>query len=113
MPVDPVVLFKTGLAFVAQNDVSQQDIYLIHQYDTYLSFFGLNPEQISHLWSLVELPKGYTPVHILWALSFLRLYWTETQLSVLAGVTPKTLRKRVWGVIEAIASIESKVLSFY
>ena len=111
LPVDPVVFFKTGLAFVAQNEMSQQCIYQICLNNTYLSFFGLNLEQTSHLWSLVELPKGYAPAHILWALSFLRLYWTETQLEALAGVTPKTLRKRVWVVIEAIASITSKVVS--
>ena len=43
-PVNPVVFCQTGLAFVAQTHESQQGIYQIRQYNTNLSFFGLNPE---------------------------------------------------------------------
>ncbi len=54
------------------------------------------------------LPEGGTFQHMLWALCFLKVYPTETVLSSLCGggVDPKTIRKYIWPMIFALASLE-------
>ena len=63
----------------------------------------------------VSMPRGVKPVHLLWALMFLKLYCSESVLCTLASegdaVDEKTLRKWVWLFLPAIADIASDVVS--
>ena len=68
-------------------------------------FFGITPEQMIALWNMIDLPKAYYPIQVLWGLAFLKLYWTEIKLESLCGVMAKTLRRRIWLVLEEIAKL--------
>ena len=109
-PVDPQVFFKLGLELTLRTKAKETSTK--QSFDVYTSFFGINPEQTTALWNMIDLPKGYYPIHVLWGLAFLKLYWTEIQLASVCGVMAKTLRKRVWLVLEEIAKLKSKVVSF-
>ena len=50
---------------------------------------------------------------LLWALAFLKIYTKETTLAALAKVDSKTYRKAVWDFIEAIAALETYVVSIH
>ena len=108
-PVDSSVFFHLGLDLAFRSKEKNQKSNK-QSFDVYTLFFGLSPEQTSALWDMIDLPKGYYPIHILWALAFLKLYWTEVQLASLFGVMEKTLWKRVWFVVSAIAKLQSKVV---
>ena len=47
---------------------------------THLFFFGINPEQTTALWYMIDVPKAYYPIHALCGLAFLKPNWTEIQL---------------------------------
>jgi len=58
----------------------------------FLSCFGISPNVCSCLWMLVRplLPDGATPLHLLWALFFLKVYGTEEHNASVAGCDEKT-----------------------
>jgi hypothetical protein len=66
------------------------------------------------LWELVIRdklqPRGGRPEHLLWMLLFMKVYPKQGLGCLVVGasantVDPKTLRKWVWGFIEAIAEL--------
>ena len=63
-------------------------------------------------WMYSNLTKP-NPIHLFWALNFLKNYETESVCaSKFGGVDEKTLRKWVWIYIKGIASLASQVVSF-
>ena len=58
-----------------------------------------------------KMPDGAKPKHLLWALMKLNLYETDKRQAVSIKADPKTLRKWVWAMLEAIVSIENMVVS--
>jgi hypothetical protein len=77
------------------------------------SLFGLSANVCSVVWNLCDFPTGTEPVHLLWALLFMKVYGTEPVLIAIVGTGPnrKTFRKWVWGVIEEIAAKAPTVVS--
>jgi len=78
--------------------------------------FGASPEVISKLWYLCDpvnhLPNGVEPVHILWAMLFLKLYMSESvHAQMVGGVDEKTFRKWSGLFIDLMSYQESKVVS--
>ena len=59
--------------------------------------FGVTPETAVVVWQeLVQhsnLPRGYEPIHLLWALMFPRLHCTLAVFAKLAGVSANTFTK--------------------
>ena len=54
---------------------------------------------------------GAKPVHLLWALMFMKLYCSESVLAALAGgVHEQTFRKWSWYFVEEIANLQYKVI---
>ncbi len=81
------------------------------------SCFGVNPIIVSVVWSMLidnELcsPSSPKPVHLLWALLFLKLYDSTPKLAALAGCDEKTFRKWSWFYVGAIASLDRLVVSW-
>ena len=75
------------------------------------SFFGVSLRAIMISWRMCSFPKGTVERHFLWACMFLKTYETEAVLSQIAGVTPKTFRRRVWEIIGKIAIKTNDVVS--
>ena len=79
------------------------------------SFFGVNPIIVSVVWSMLidnqMCSRSPNPVHLLWALLFLKLYDTTSNLAALARCDEKTFRKWSWFYIESIANLDSQVVS--
>jgi hypothetical protein len=67
--------------------------------------FGVPPIVCSDVWRKATFPIGVLPVHLLWALMFLKTYLTETILCTLLRTTEKTFRKWVWAIIDSIKNI--------
>jgi hypothetical protein len=77
--------------------------------------FGTSPKICALLWGMVEsrtvLPNGAKPVHLLWALAFLKLYCAEAVLAALVGgVDEKTFRKWAWYFVEQISDLQYTVI---
>ena len=77
--------------------------------------FGATPKIILTAWNLIlsmtELMKGAKPVHLLWALMFMKLYCSEPVLATLAGaVHEQTFRKWSWYFVEQIANLQYSVI---
>ena len=61
-----------------------------------------------------QIPFGGEPKHLLWALLFMKVYPKEMVMCKLINVkNPKTCRGRVKDYIEAMADLESDVVSHY
>jgi hypothetical protein len=78
--------------------------------------FGCSPLVVLELWKLLlsNLTIEGSPevVHLLWALTFLKLYTKESTTSrLVGGIDEKTYRKWVWVFVSAIADLEVDVVS--
>ena len=80
------------------------------------SFFGTTWHICAILWNhlthtLVADHKYVKPIHLLWALLFLKLYKTKAIHATIAGTDERTFRKWVWIVLEYISYLEVDVVS--
>ena len=86
------------------------------------SCFGCGAHIALLLWQMLSaydyLPDqpATTIAHLLWALFFMMVYPSETVLCGAVGgdkgvIDPKTIRKYIWPIITAIASLEQHVVS--
>ena len=76
--------------------------------------FGCNPGDCVEIWhalvmhNLVEsIRNNYRPIHLLWALFFVKHYLTMAVNAYIVGTSPRTFREKVWYILEAIASLEN------
>jgi hypothetical protein len=76
----------------------------------FVQHFGAPAVVCSDVWRYATLPAGTRPIHILWALLFLKTYLTEIILCSIVGATTKTFRKWIWPVIRAIAALSIYVV---
>jgi hypothetical protein len=74
--------------------------------------FGCSPFLCSLLWEWLSDPEQLSPsvgihaIHLLWALMFLKAYFTEAIGAALCGCDEKTYRKWVWIVVGELAHID-------
>jgi len=78
--------------------------------------FGADVELCSVIWSKLHLhgllPARGKPIHLLWALMFLKLYFAESiHCEMTRGVNEKTFWKWSWKFVDAIADLEEFVVS--
>jgi hypothetical protein len=77
------------------------------------AFFGMKPARASEVWSLLIghnlMPPKAQPMHLLWALLFLKLYGTEDVNAGMIGHDESTIRKWVWLLVKAMHDL-SKIL---
>jgi hypothetical protein len=78
------------------------------------ALFGIGPDVCGHIWNHISRygwkPPKMRPKYLLWALLFLKVYGTETALSVIAKTSRKTFRKWVWLLLPMIAGMEPYVV---
>ena len=91
---------------------------------TFCSFFKLTPEGCSDLWYHLEMywernmndPEALTlgqilEIHWLWVLHYLCTYASESVCAAMVGVTEKTWRKYVWGLLQVIVTAGDRMVS--
>lgn len=80
------------------------------------SWFGTSAFVCSKIWKhillLGPLKRGCYPKRLLWCLMFMKSYPHEHIISVVLKTTEKTARKWIWYIVELIASISEKVVSY-
>ena len=87
------------------------------------AWYGIDWKLMSVVWDLLHssgwIKKNIkkrrpNPIHLLWALSFLKAYNTEDEHAADVGKEAKTFRKWAWMYCEGIGSLVSRVVSdFY
>jgi hypothetical protein len=94
----------------------------ITQRRRFKSHFGATPEKCSTVWRLLcqstakqGLPYDQIgkPEHLLWGLMLLKMYGTEITMAAKVGTDEKTFCKRLWQVVEAIATLAKHLVSNY
>ena len=85
-----------------------RDLSLADYPRRFRALFGASPAVCSVVWSLASrsLPPKARPIHLLWALLFLKVYATEHANASLAGVDEKTFRKWAWALLESISNLD-------
>ena len=62
--------------------------------------------------TIKPIHKGVKPVHLLWALLFMKVYAEESiHAGLVGGVDEKTFRKWVWIFVQEISYLEDEVVS--
>ena len=82
-------------------------LHSVNQERRFNSLFGVSPIVCCRVWQACvrRLPSGAEPVHLLWALLFLKTYATEDVLCAIAHVDRKTYRKYTWKVVTELSNI--------
>lgn len=96
-----------ALAGTLMNNISL-DVARSTRNRRYRACFGTSSHVCSLLWALLlpSLPGNATPLHLLWALFFLKIYSTEAHNASVANCDEKTYRKWAWKFIYAIADLD-------
>lgn len=83
------------------------------------AWYGIDWKVMSVVWYLLrsirwmkKLKRKPNPIHLLWALSFLKGYQKEEEHAADVGKQEKTFRKWAWFYAEGIAKLVSRVVSF-
>ena len=84
----------------------------------FLAAFGAPPHVVSAAWNMIvangsldELgPRSRKPVHLLWALMWMKGYATETENASRAKCCETTFRKWSWFYIERLANLDQELV---
>lgn len=86
--------------------------------ERFVSFFGIEPMMCEIVWKRIinngstsHFKEAPNPIHLLWALLFLKTYAKTTVLAAICGCDAKTYRKHAWFYAEAVANLDSQVVS--
>lgn len=101
---DPELFWNLGHKITGHNICQSRAI----GHRRFRSFFGVSPLVASACWDLLEgkIPTGAKPVHLLWALCFLKKYDTESGNRGIMHVDEKTYRKWVWILVELLSELD-------
>ena len=83
------------------------------------TFFGVSPKVVENIWNRLDpfrtiepIHSGVKPMHLLWALLFMKVYAEESiHAGLVGGVDEKTFRKWVWVFVQEISYLEDEVVS--
>ena len=89
------------------------------RYRRFKQTFGVPPRLVGIVWKDIARkgflnhlgPKSLRPLHLLWALLFLRCYDKEETNASRAGCDEKTYRKWVWFYSKCVADLDEKYVS--
>ena len=81
--------------------------------DYFQASFGVSSKVASIVWRKITHSDGPSldPIHLLWALLFLKVYPNERVLSGIVGADRKTVRSWVWHFIYLMAALKKEVVS--
>jgi len=105
LPIEPAVFWTLAATLVA---TLSANISTKTKERRYKEFFGISAENCARLWTLCLplLPESASPVHLLWALYFLKKYSTEGVNASFAKCDEKTFRKWCWTMIGILAMLD-------
>lgn len=101
--------FFRSLAWLFGKGTSKNSLFPIR---AYLSLFGASPHIVWIVWNKIRIriAEDAKPLHLLCTLLFLKTYETESVLSVMTGLSPKTMRKWVRHFTEVLSSLNEVCL---
>lgn len=98
---------NSGIFWKLGNDLSGHNLNKSERVGMrrYKSMFGVTPCICHIIWKLIQpkLPNGSSPIHLLWALYFLKNYNTEEVNRAVFRADEKTIRKWIWVFIDHIS----------
>ena len=68
------------------------------------AFFGKNAATVALIWATFVQPAKSKPVHLLWALMYMKLYNSWDVMSIMAGASKPTFMKWVWAWVQSMAN---------
>ena len=79
------------------------------------SHFACSPEVCTKVWVLfTKRNQEVSMDHLLWEIYLLKVYPTENEAcSKVDGIDEKTWRKIIWWIIDALADLESDIVSIF
>jgi hypothetical protein len=104
-----------GLTMVSKDQVDKRKEFKKKLEEKFRGSFGISSHVTSILFEYLHAYNAdnnnpYEPKHLLWALLFMKIYATEAVLTQITGVSEKTLRGKVWMMIDAISMLYEKVV---
>lgn len=89
--------------------------YGVSEDRTFRSLFGVSQDVCCLVWEWCwehkrRPPRGLNPIHVLWALHFLKSYNTEDENATWAHTTRKTFRKWVWIVLRLTRKMKKSLV---
>lgn len=99
---------KMFLNLFCQSVTSNRQDSRTDEHASFKSFIGVSTNSCAHIWNKLkhEQTRSLKPVHLLWALSFLKLYNVENVGCLLWKCDRKTYRKWIWIVIGRLAGLK-------
>jgi hypothetical protein len=86
------------------------------KFDSFRTYFGTFPLICSVLWAKVDplntISLRARPIHLLWALLFMKQYSTENFHGDIVGCDQKTFRNWAWLFVDAIESLRYQVIKW-
>ena len=79
--------------------------------------FGVSADLASIVWGVVvlehlhQIDVAVEPIHLLWALLFLKQYLTGLMLKAVTGKTRKTAMKYIWAMVGVMAQMADSMVS--
>ena len=72
------------------------------------SFFGVTPTVCCIVWNKIKMraPRNAQPKHLLWCLSFLKVYSSESYRRAIFKADEKTIRKWTWTFVKPLANMD-------
>jgi hypothetical protein len=103
--IDPAVFWTLATSLV---DTLSGKISVKTKERRFKKIFGVNANICAKLWKLCVplLPPSTRPVHLLWALYFLKQYSMEEVNAAFAKCDEKTFRKWCWIVVDTLATLD-------
>ena len=84
----------------------------------FAELFGTTPVYCTKVWIMLHGIRWVqnsslkiTPVHLLWALFFLRHYLTTALNAAIVGVSAKTFQEKTWYVIFGLSELHDQLVS--
>ena len=108
--------YELGMNFLKKNAGAYRNRRDFHM-RRYKSNFGCTPTVLCKCWILLlqftdcHQEDGVTPLHLIWACFYLKVYGKEATNVALAGCDEKTFRKWIKIVIYALADLAPHVVS--
>lgn len=100
---------ESDMIHYAREDIMKSTVScrsgIIHKFKR---LFGIPPSVASSVWNQMarDVIPGTTPLHVLWAVFFLKTYCTEPVMEVFFGADRKTIRKHLWYMVTKIAALD-------
>jgi len=107
-----ISFYHLGIQMITKCHGHYADLTSASDDRAFRSVFGISWNVAASAWKLLEGnggERGKKPIHLLWALLFIKQYGNEQShcMVVGGGVSAKTFRKWIWIVLDELAAVSA------